>query len=127
MKKGDKLTDVELTELNHLMKANQNDPVFATNFYKQVGQEGTLQLYGQLALQTTDASDERKALLQQMQRNMGTRIGRDRQQVGGAWPWLGHRSHKGAGCWRRHRLGRRRHPEQRHGEHSAGHHDGSAV
>ncbi|MEU9173975.1 DUF6571 family protein [Streptomyces sp. NPDC048420] len=74
MKKGDKLTDTELTELNHLMKANASDPVFATNFYKQLGQEGSLQLYGQLALQTADASDERKALLQQMQRNMGNTL-----------------------------------------------------
>lgn len=74
MKKGDKLTDTELTELNRLMKANANDPVFATDFYKQLGQEGSLKLYGQLALQTSDASDERKALLQQMQRNMGNTL-----------------------------------------------------
>lgn len=74
MKKGDKLTDAELTELNHLMKANASDPVFATSFYKQLGQEGSLQLYGQLALQTADADDERKALLQQMQRNMGNTL-----------------------------------------------------
>lgn len=74
MKKGDQLTDAELTQLNHLMKANQNDPVFATRFYQQLGQEGSLQLYGQLALQTSDASDERKALLQQMQRNMGNTL-----------------------------------------------------
>ena len=74
MKKGDKLSDTELTELNHLMKANAKDPVFATSFYKQLGQEGSLQLYGQLALQTTDASDERRKLLQQMQRNMGNTL-----------------------------------------------------
>lgn len=53
------------------MKANQNDPVFATRFYQQVGQEGALQMYGQLALQTADASDGRKALLREMQRGMG--------------------------------------------------------
>ncbi|MFC8433197.1 hypothetical protein [Streptomyces sp. NPDC057253] len=74
MKKGDKLTDTELTELNHLMKANAKDPVFATDFYKQLGQEGSLKLYGQLALQTTDASDERRKLLQEMQRNMGNTL-----------------------------------------------------
>ncbi|MEU6354003.1 DUF6571 family protein [Streptomyces sp. NPDC047072] len=74
MKKGDKLTDAELTELNHLMKANAKDPVFATDFYKQLGQEGSLKLYGQLALQTSDASDERKKLLQDMQRNMGNTL-----------------------------------------------------
>ncbi len=74
MKKGAKLTDTELTQLNQLMKANQSDPVFATRFYQQLGQEGSLQLYGQLALQTSDASDERKALLQQMQRNMGNTL-----------------------------------------------------
>ncbi|MGW0758808.1 hypothetical protein ACWD1Y_20485 [Streptomyces sp. NPDC002814] len=74
MKKGDKLTDTELSQLNHLMKANQNDPVFATRFYQQVGQEGALQMYGQLALQTTDASDKRKALLQEMQRGMGNTL-----------------------------------------------------
>ncbi|GGZ39354.1 DUF6571 family protein [Streptomyces poonensis] len=74
IKKGDKLTDAELTQLNQLMKANQNDPVFATRYYQQLGQEGSLQLYGQLALQTADASDERKALLQQMQRNMGNTL-----------------------------------------------------
>ncbi|WP_196218056.1 DUF6571 family protein [Streptomyces blattellae] len=74
LKKGDKLTDTQLAELNHLMKANRNDPVFATRFYQQLGQEGTLQMYGQLALQTTDASDKRKTLLQQMQRNMGNTL-----------------------------------------------------
>ncbi|MFJ9589849.1 DUF6571 family protein [Streptomyces acidicola] len=74
MKKGDQLTDAELAQLNHLMKANQNDPVFATRFYQQLGQEGTLQLYGQLSLQTADASDERKALLQEMQRGMGNTL-----------------------------------------------------
>jgi len=74
MKKGDKLTDTELTELNHLMKANAKDPVFATDFYKQLGQEGSLKLYGQLALQTTDASDARRKLLQEMQRNMGNTL-----------------------------------------------------
>ncbi|CAL9404918.1 hypothetical protein SUDANB6_01534 [Streptomyces sp. enrichment culture] len=74
MKKGDQLTDAELTQLNHLMKTNQNDPVFATRFYQQLGQEGTLQLYGQLALQTADASDERRTLLQQMQRTMGNTL-----------------------------------------------------
>ncbi|MFI6439007.1 hypothetical protein [Streptomyces sp. NPDC050759] len=74
MKKGDKLTDTELTELNHLLKSNQGDAEFSTNFYKQLGQKGTLQLYGQLALQTTDAGDERKALLQELQRNMGNNL-----------------------------------------------------
>ncbi|MEV1085320.1 DUF6571 family protein [Streptomyces sp. NPDC050211] len=74
LKKGDKLTDTELSQLNHLMKANQNDPVFASRFYQQVGQEGALQMYGQLALQTTDASDKRKALLREMQRGMGNTL-----------------------------------------------------
>lgn len=74
MKKGDKLTDTELTELNHLMTANKGDAEFSTDFYKQLGQKGSLQLYGQLALQTADADDERKALLQQMQRNMGNTL-----------------------------------------------------
>ncbi|KUN73890.1 hypothetical protein AQJ46_06310 [Streptomyces canus] len=74
MKKGDKLTDTELTELNHLLKSNQGDAEFSTNFYKQLGQKGTLQLYGQLALQTADAGDERKALLQELQRNMGNNL-----------------------------------------------------
>ncbi|MGW7728729.1 hypothetical protein ACWGJ6_36185 [Streptomyces canus] len=74
MKKGDKLTDTELTELNHLLKTNQGDAEFSTTFYKQLGQKGTLQLYGQLALQTADASDGRKALLQQLQRNMGNNL-----------------------------------------------------
>ncbi|WP_329441166.1 DUF6571 family protein [Streptomyces canus] len=74
MKKGDKLTDTELTELNHLLKSNQGDAEFSTTFYKQLGQKGTLQLYGQLALQTADAGDERKALLQELQRNMGNNL-----------------------------------------------------
>ncbi|WP_020119634.1 DUF6571 family protein [Streptomyces canus] len=74
MKKGDKLTDTELTELNHLLKSNQGDAEFSTTFYKQLGQKGTLQLYGQLALQTADASDGRKALLQELQRNMGNNL-----------------------------------------------------
>ncbi|MGW2721539.1 hypothetical protein [Streptomyces sp. NPDC001492] len=74
MRKGDKLTDGELKDLNHLMKANQNDPAFATDFYKQLGQEGALRDYGQLALQTSGASDERKELLQQMQQNMGNTL-----------------------------------------------------
>ncbi|MDT0486197.1 DUF6571 family protein [Streptomyces doebereineriae] len=74
MKKGDKLTDTELTELNHLLKSNQGDAEFSTSFYKQLGQKGTLQLYGQLALQTADAGDERKALLQELQRNMGNNL-----------------------------------------------------
>lgn len=74
MKKGDKLTDTELTELNHLMKSNRGDAEFSTDFYKQLGQKGSLQLYGQLALQTSDASDERKALLREMQRNMGNAL-----------------------------------------------------
>lgn len=74
MKKGDKLTDTELTELNHLMKSNKGDAEFSTDFYKQLGQKGSLQLYGQLALQTADADDGRKALLQQMQRNMGNTL-----------------------------------------------------
>ncbi|MET8080393.1 DUF6571 family protein [Streptomyces sp. NPDC005303] len=74
MKKGDKLTDTELTELNHLMKSNRGDAEFSTDFYKQLGQKGSLQLYGQLALQTSDASDERKALLRDMQRNMGNTL-----------------------------------------------------
>ncbi|MFL5994883.1 MAG: hypothetical protein ACJ736_11330 [Streptomyces sp.] len=74
MKKGDKLTDTELTELNHLLKSNQGDAEFSTTFYQQLGQKGTLQLYGQLALQTADAGDERKALLQELQRNMGNNL-----------------------------------------------------
>ncbi|MDH6608390.1 hypothetical protein M2164_004025 [Streptomyces sp. SAI-208] len=74
MKKGDKLTDTELTELNHLMKSNRGDAEFATGFYQQLGQKGSLQLYGQLALQTSDASDERKTLLREMQRNMGNTL-----------------------------------------------------
>ncbi|MEV7733800.1 DUF6571 family protein [Streptomyces sp. NPDC088921] len=74
MKKGDKLTDTELTQLNHLLKSNQGDAEFSTNFYQQLGQKGTLQLYGQLALQTADAGDERKALLQELQRNMGNNL-----------------------------------------------------
>ncbi|MFJ9099813.1 hypothetical protein ACIRJM_15165 [Streptomyces sp. NPDC102405] len=74
MRKGDKLTDTELTQLNHLLKSNQRDPEFSTSFYQQLGQKGTLQLYGRLALQTADAGDERKALLQELQRNMGNNL-----------------------------------------------------
>ncbi|MFF4059288.1 hypothetical protein ACFYZ8_21445 [Streptomyces sp. NPDC001668] len=74
MKKGAELTDTELTELNHLLKANRGDAEFSTDFYQQLGQKGSLQLYGQLALQTSDASDERKELLREMQRNMGNTL-----------------------------------------------------
>ncbi|UQA91423.1 DUF6571 family protein [Streptomyces halobius] len=73
MKKGSKMSDAELRELDRILGHHRNDPAFSTAFYNKLGPKQALKLYGDVSLDT-DADAERKALIQDLQRNMGENL-----------------------------------------------------
>ncbi|GAA2811356.1 hypothetical protein RMN57_20980 [Kitasatospora sp. CM 4170] len=75
--KGGKITDAELTELNSLLAANQNDPLFSTRFYQDLGPKGTLQAWNSMVgeeQQFNGASDARWKQYQELQKNLGLNL-----------------------------------------------------
>ncbi|MFB7617083.1 hypothetical protein, partial [Kitasatospora sp. NPDC056181] len=75
--KGGKISDAELTELNSLLAANQNDPLFSTRFYQDLGPKGTLQAWNSMVgdeSQFNGASDARWKQYQELQKNLGLNL-----------------------------------------------------
>ncbi|MFE9626877.1 hypothetical protein [Streptomyces sp. NPDC006527] len=75
-RRGPKMTDKQLTELNSIIKWNAKDADFSTGFYKSLGgPEEILEFYGRMSLDGTEGDDkERLALTRQLQRNMGSAL-----------------------------------------------------
>jgi hypothetical protein len=75
-RKGDKMSDTELTELNRLLRFNsrEKDGEFATEFYQGLGgPEKTLQFYAQMSIDGTDADATKTRLneVRDLQKVMG--------------------------------------------------------
>ncbi|MFF4492111.1 hypothetical protein ACFY0F_37585 [Streptomyces sp. NPDC001544] len=75
-RKGDKMSDVELRELNRLLRFNsaERDGEFATGFYKGLGgPEKALQFYAEMSIDGTDADATKMRLneVQDLQKVMG--------------------------------------------------------
>ncbi|MGP4088774.1 hypothetical protein [Streptomyces sp. KR55] len=73
-KKGEHMTNAELKEFNRLMKYNgtETDAEFATDFYKALGPQKTLEFYGAMSLDGTAGDDKaRLALTKDLQQSMG--------------------------------------------------------
>ncbi|PAZ14873.1 hypothetical protein CLM62_16780 [Streptomyces sp. SA15] len=75
-KKGDKMSDQELAELNRIMKFNgrEEDGEFATEFYEGLGgPEKALEFYGQVSTSGTEkeAGQTRLDAVRELQKNMG--------------------------------------------------------
>ncbi|GAU71097.1 putative hypothetical protein [Streptomyces sp. NBRC 110611] len=73
MKKGSKMSNAELTELDRILSHHRNDPAFSAAFYNKLGPKQALKLYGDVSLDT-DADATRKELIQDLQRNMGENL-----------------------------------------------------
>ncbi|MFD0275784.1 hypothetical protein ACFVHB_18030 [Kitasatospora sp. NPDC127111] len=72
--RGGSLSDAELTELNSLVAANRNDPVFSTRFYQDLGPRGTLQAWNSMVGDESPldgADDARRKQYRELQRNLG--------------------------------------------------------
>lgn len=75
--KGGKISDAELTELNSLLAANQNGPLFSTRFYQDLGPKGTLQAWNSMVgdeSQFNGAGDARWKQYQELQKNLGLNL-----------------------------------------------------
>ncbi|MFH8726683.1 hypothetical protein [Streptomyces termitum] len=72
-----------LKELEDLMDDNRDDPEFATEFFRKVGAEGTLDAYATMALDSTSlgpAGQSRADLVRNIQGDMGAMLGLATQQ-----------------------------------------------
>ncbi|MFJ9845047.1 hypothetical protein ACIRYZ_32300 [Kitasatospora sp. NPDC101155] len=65
------ISDAQLDELNKLLKDHANDPRFTTAFYREVGPDGFLKLYGQLAVASGDKGGSRPKAIADLQANLG--------------------------------------------------------
>ncbi|WP_262064001.1 DUF6571 family protein [Streptomyces sp. STR69] len=73
-KKGEHMSNAELKEFDRLMKYNGTEKggEFATDFYKTLGPEKTLEFYGSMALDGTAGDNKvRLALTKDLQQSMG--------------------------------------------------------
>ncbi|MGW2410266.1 DUF6571 family protein [Streptomyces sp. NPDC001739] len=73
LKKGSKMSDADLRELDRILSHHHNDPAFSTAFFDKLGPKQTLKLYGDVSLDS-DAGDNRKRLVEDLQRNMGMNL-----------------------------------------------------
>ncbi|WP_327353047.1 DUF6571 family protein [Streptomyces sp. NBC_01304] len=71
-RKGDKISNTELNQLNQLLLTNRKDPEFSTGFYKNLGQEKTLGFFANLTSESAEAKDPARLKgVQALQRNLG--------------------------------------------------------
>ncbi|NLU69593.1 hypothetical protein [Streptomyces sp. HNM0574] len=68
-------TATELNELNDLLSKNGQDPVFAEKLAKTQGADGTLKSYMAMMNPPPGTSHDRKDVLRQIQKNLGTTLG----------------------------------------------------
>ncbi|MEU9231330.1 DUF6571 family protein [Streptomyces subrutilus] len=67
-----------LRELEDLLDDNREDPEFATDFYRSVGPEGTLEAYSKMSLDATGlgpAARDRQLMVANIQSDMGAMLG----------------------------------------------------
>ncbi|WP_069814857.1 hypothetical protein [Streptomyces sp. TP-A0874] len=66
----------ELRQLGKLMDTHSGDPIFATNFYRAMGAEGSLEFYANAAIDSSTLGDQtRQNLIRNIQNDMGTMLG----------------------------------------------------
>ncbi len=65
----------ELTELNKLLSKHAHDPIFAENFAKSKGADGTLKSYMAIMNPPPGTLQGRKDVLKKIQKNLGTTLG----------------------------------------------------
>lgn len=65
----------ELDELNKLLSKHAHDPVFAENFAKTRGADGTLKAYMAMMNPPPGTPQSQKAVLKKIQKNLGTTLG----------------------------------------------------
>lgn len=73
LKKGSKISDADLRELDRILAHHRNDPAFSTAFYDKLGPKQTLKLYGDVSMDG-DVGEGRKTLIEDLQRNMGMNL-----------------------------------------------------
>ncbi|MHC5260637.1 hypothetical protein ACYSUO_22375 [Streptomyces sp. UC4497] len=79
-KKGDKLTNVELRQLNTLLKANKDDREFSEMFATRMGPKRTMEFWAEMADPYQGGSHmadhkDREKLLKQLQTELGSTLG----------------------------------------------------
>ncbi|MFR9673344.1 WXG100 family type VII secretion target [Streptomyces sp. TR02-1] len=76
---GEELSKTELNQLNHLLKVNRNDTEFSAKFTTSLGSQGTMNFWTSVANPQHSPGvrlpEERRELLKQMQKNLGTTLG----------------------------------------------------
>lgn len=76
---GEELTKTELNQLNQLLKVNRNDTEFSARFASNLGSKETMQFWTSVAnpqnVPGVRIPKERRELLEQMQKNLGTTLG----------------------------------------------------
>ncbi|MGW2918203.1 DUF6571 family protein [Streptomyces angustmyceticus] len=73
LRKGSKMSDADLRELDRILSHHRDDPAFSTAFYNKLGPQQALKLYGDVSMDS-DAGDGRKTLIEGLQRNMGMNL-----------------------------------------------------
>ncbi|MGA5816692.1 hypothetical protein ACPC54_02335 [Kitasatospora sp. NPDC094028] len=74
LKLAGNVTDAQLDQLNKALKEHANDPRFTTAFYQNLGPDGFLKYYGQLALASADKGGRRPQAIEDLQKNLGTAL-----------------------------------------------------
>lgn len=76
---GEELSKTELNQLNNLLKVNRNDTEFSAKFTTSLGSQGTMNFWTSVANPQHSPGvrtpEERRELLKQMQKNLGTTLG----------------------------------------------------
>ncbi|MFR9758246.1 hypothetical protein ACL04M_21065, partial [Streptomyces sp. TR06-5] len=65
----------ELSELNRLLSKHADEPLFAERFVKSKGADGTLRSYMTMMNPPPGTSEDQKAVLRKIQKNLGTTLG----------------------------------------------------
>ncbi|WP_030247243.1 DUF6571 family protein [Streptomyces sp. NRRL S-350] len=74
LKLAGNVTDAQLDQLNKALKEHANDPRFTSAFYQDLGPDGFLKYYGQLAAASADKDGRRPQAISDLQKNLGTAL-----------------------------------------------------
>ncbi|MFF2078813.1 hypothetical protein ACFVXG_29185 [Kitasatospora sp. NPDC058162] len=71
LKLAGNISDVQLDQLNKLLKEHANDPQFTTAFYSRLGPDGFLKYYGSMATVSAGKDGRRPQAIADLQKNLG--------------------------------------------------------
>ncbi|MGW1836254.1 hypothetical protein [Streptomyces sp. NPDC002067] len=74
MRHGEKMTDRQMSELQHIMHRNRQDPEFTTEFYRKLGPKSTLETIAKLSREMLDSDERRQGIYKDLKKEMGVSL-----------------------------------------------------